>query len=503
MATHFSVRRGAIVAIILAVTLVSGGLLAKFAMQQDRAGEASRTSLPAAKGVQNDEGIISFAPIVSKATPAVVSISAARIVRAGERNSRLPQLPPEFRDFFGFGDRAPFGGGPPQDRRQEGAGSGVIVTNDGYLLTNNHVVEEATEVRVILADRREFPAKIVGTDPQTDIAVLKVDASGLPNLPMSDSSRVRVGDLALAIGNPFGIGQTVTLGIISATGRAVGISAEGGYEDFIQTDAAINPGNSGGALINTRGELIGINTAIISRGGGNQGVGFAVPVNLARNVMDQIIKTGKVTRGRLGVSIQPMTPSLSRAFGLKEPVGVVITEVQPNSPAEKAGITSGDVITQINGKPVRDLNAFRLEVASTRPGTPVKLTLWRDGKEREVTATLDELQPQRPAAAPGAPGEGMESRSLTGVSVDTLTPQVARQLELPANTTGVVVMEVSQASPAFAAGLRRGDVIEEVNRKKVSNVSEFERAVAEAGNGPVLLLVRSQGGTRYVAVEQR
>jgi S1-C subfamily serine protease len=320
---------------------------------------------------------------------------------------------------------------------------------------------------------------------------------------MSDSSRVRVGDLALAIGNPFGIGQTVTLGIISATGRAVGISAEGGYEDFIQTDAAINPGNSGGALINTRGELIGINTAIISRGGGNQGVGFAVPVNLARNVMDQIIKTGKVTRGRLGVSIQPMTPSLSRAFGLKEPVGVVITEVQPNSPAEKAGITSGDVITQINGKPVRDLNAFRLEVASTRPGTPVKLTLWRDGKEREVTATLDELQPQRPAAAPGAPGEGMESRSLTGVSVDTLTPQVARQLELPANTTGVVVMEVSQASPAFAAGLRRGDVIEEVNRKKVSNVSEFERAVAEAGNGPVLLLVRSQGGTRYVAVEQR
>jgi Do/DeqQ family serine protease len=474
-------------------------------MQQDRSGEASRLALPTVKAAENGEGIVTFAPIVSKATPAVVNISAARIVRAGERGrgQMPPQLPPEFRDFFGFGDRSPFGGGPPQDRRQEGAGSGVIVTNDGYLLTNNHVVEDATEVNVVLSDRREFRAKIVGMDPQTDIAVLKVDATGLPHLPMSDSSRVRVGDLALAIGNPFGIGQTVTMGIVSATGRSVGISAEGGYEDFIQTDAAINPGNSGGALLNTRGELIGINTAIIARGGGgNQGVGFAVPVNLARNVMEQIVKTGKVTRGWLGVGIQPMTPSLARAFGLKEPAGVAVTEVQPNTPAEKAGINSGDVIISMNGEPIKDLNSFRLKVATMKPGSEVKLALWRDGKERSVTVTLGELPGQRAASGDG-PGEGTESRSLTGVSVEPLTPQALRQLELPQNTTGVVVTDVSQASPAFAAGLRRGDVIEQVNRKNIATVEEFERAVAQAGKEPILLQVRSQGGSRFVAVEQR
>jgi serine protease Do len=505
MARHFSVRRGAIVAIVLALTLVSGALLGRFAMQQDRAGEASRTALPTVNAADIEQGIVSFAPIVSRATPAVVSISSARIVRAGERGGgRVPQIPPEFREFFGFGDRSPFGGGPPEERRQEGMGSGVVVTSDGYLLTNNHVVEDASEVTVILSDRREFRAKIVGTDPQTDIAVLKIDASALPHLPMSDSSRVRVGDLALAIGNPFGIGQTVTMGIIGATGRAVGIGAEGSYEDFIQTDAAINPGNSGGALINTRGELIGINTAIISRGsGGNQGVGFAVPINLARSVMDQIVKTGKVTRGWVGVGIQPMTPSLARAFGMKEPLGVVVTEIQPNSPASKAGINSGDVITAINGDPIKDLNAFRLKVASTPPGTDVKLRLWRDGKEREVALTLGELPSQRAAGDTAAPGEGTESRSLTGVSVEPLTPQLARQLELPQTATGVVVTDVSQASPAFAAGLRPGHLIEEVNRKKVTTVAEFERAVAAAGKEPVLLLVRRGGVTQFIAVEQR
>jgi S1-C subfamily serine protease len=293
------------------------------------------------------------------------------------------------------------------------------------------------------------------------------------------------------------------MGIVSATGRSVGISAEGGYEDFIQTDAAINPGNSGGALLNTRGELIGINTAIIARGGGgNQGVGFAVPVNLARNVMEQIVKTGKVTRGWLGVGIQPMTPSLARAFGLKEPAGVAVTEVQPNTPAEKAGINSGDVIISMNGEPIKDLNSFRLKVATMKPGSEVKLALWRDGKERSVTVTLGELPGQRAASGDG-PGEGTESRSLTGVSVEPLTPQALRQLELPQNTTGVVVTDVSQASPAFAAGLRRGDVIEQVNRKNIATVEEFERAVAQAGKEPILLQVRSQGGSRFVAVEQR
>jgi serine protease Do len=342
----------------------------------------------------------------------------------------------------------------------------------------------------------------VCTDPQTDIAFIKIDAKGLPFMPMSDSSRVQVGDLALAIGNPFGIGQTVTMGIIGATGRS-GLNIEA-YEDFIQTDAAINPGNSGGALINSRGELIGINTAILARGGGgNQGVGFAVPINMARNVKDQIVKTGKVTRGWLGISIQEVTPALARGFGLKEPGGVAVTGVEPNTPAARAGIATGDVITALNGQSITDLNSFRLKVASTPPGTEIRLKLFREGRDRETTIKLGEFPVERASARSGTPGRDAENRSLEGVTVETLTPQIARQLRIPASTTGVIVSDIGQGSPAFAAGLRRGDVIEEVNRRKVTSASEFESAIAAAGKNSVLLLVNRGGRTTFIAVEQR
>ncbi|MDX2152412.1 MAG: DegQ family serine endoprotease [Bryobacteraceae bacterium] len=444
-----------------------------------------------------------LAPIVAKLTPAVVNISSARVARGqqGRRGRGEGQNPfdsPQFREFFG--DNFPGGLPPsgPQERRQEGLGSGVIVSPEGYILTNEHVVSGATDITVALNDGRELRAKLVGSDPPTDIAVLQVTEKNLPTVPMGDSAKVAVGDFALAIGNPFGIGQSVTFGIIGATGRG-GLNIEQ-YEDFIQTDAAINPGNSGGALTNTRGELIGINTAILSRGGGNQGVGFAIPINLAMNVMQQILKSGRVTRGYIGVTIQEITPALARSFGLNNADGVVITSVEPNSPAARAGLQTGDVITEFNGEQVRTVSAFRLRVSQTPPNTSVKLTTLRNNQPRPVTLSLAELPSERAALGEqGAPGA---ASPLEGVEVETLSPQVARQLNLPANSRGLVVVSISQASTAYGAGLRRGDVIQEVNRQPVASIQEFQRAVTAAGDRPVLLLVNRGGQTTFIAVER-
>jgi serine protease Do len=413
------------------------------------------------------------------------------------RNRRLPEgLPPGLEDFFGqFG-------GPQQPRRGGGAGSGVIVTRDGYILTNNHVVEGATEVKVTLNDRREFPAKVIGTDPRTDVAVIKIEGNNLATLPISDSTKVEVGDVALAIGNPFGIGQTVTMGIISATGRA-GLNPEN-YEDFIQTDAAINPGNSGGALVNASGQLIGINTAIISRTGGNQGIGFAIPVNMAREVMDQLVKSGKVVRGYMGAGVQDITPDLARAFKLKTATGSAITTVEPNSPAERGGLRAGDVVTAVNGEQVADANALRLKISRTAPGTAVKLTVQRPEGEQTLTVTLGTL-PDRGGPA----GEGEESGGLgggaasplQGVSVTELTADIAAELQLPEGTRGVVVSRVDANSAAGQAGLRRGDIIQQVNRRNVSTVAQFEQAVGKGQS--VLLLINRGGGTRFIVVEPK
>jgi serine protease Do len=449
---------------------------------------------------------MTFAPMLRKIVPAVVNVtSEVRPQRSNLRSRRggggQGQLPPGLEDFFrGFG-----GGIPefdmPERPRGGGMGSGVIVTADGYILTNNHVVEGADRVTVALQDRREFTAKVVGTDPLTDVAVLKVEAKNLPVLAISDSTKVQVGDLALAIGNPFGLRQTVTMGIVGATGRTTGMHP-GNYEDFIQTDAAINPGNSGGALVNTSGQLIGINTAIISSGGGNQGIGFAIPVNMAREVMDQLVKGGKVVRGYMGAGIQTITPELQRAMNLSSPSGVAITRLQPGEAAEKAGIKVGDVVTAINGEAVSDDNTLRLRISRTSPGSTVKLTVQRaDGTKAEIPVTLGTLPTEDDVDQQGNRELGPGSRSLLeGVSVDELNPQIARQLQLPDNTRGVLVTEVRPDSAAAEAGLRRGDVIQQVNRRDVATVREFENAV-RSNTKSVLLLVNSRGATRFIVIE--
>ena len=336
---------------------------------------------------------LSYADVIEKAGPAVVTIRSERRVRAPRQFPFFDN--PLFRDFFG--------GQLPQSRSnrpqvQMALGSGVIVHADGTILTNHHVVDGAEQIKVELPNHRIFDAKVVGSDPPSDLAVLKIDAKDLPVLALGDSDKVRVGDIALAIGNPLGIGQTVTAGIISAKSRYTGLS-DGSFEDFLQTDAPINQGNSGGALIDSTGELIGINSQILSTSGGNIGIGFAIPSNMARNVMDQLLKTGKVHRGQLGIGIQPMTPELAQQFGLNETRGVLVNTVAETGPAAKAGIRRGDVIVAFDGKPVTDGNTLRNQIAGTAPGTQVKVTIMRDKREQEVPVTLGEYQPQTEASA--------------------------------------------------------------------------------------------------------
>jgi len=432
----------------------------------------------------------SFAPVLKKVLPSVVNISTSKLVKgAPQMDARMD---PFFRQFFGE-EGSPLN--VPKDRREKSLGSGVIVSPEGYILTNNHVVDGATEVRVTLSDKREFEARIVGTDPKTDIAVLKIEGSNLKPITLGDSSKVEVGDTALAIGNPFGVGQTATRGIISAKGRGnLGIED---YEDFLQTDAPINPGNSGGALINDRGELVGINTAIIAGGsGGSQGIGFAVPVNLAHDVMGQILNNGKVVRAYMGILPQNMTPEMAKAFGEKEARGVVVGDVTPKSPAQEGGIQRGDIILDVNGKPVSDSNQLRMVISMMQPGSNVKLTVLRDGSEKQVSLKLAEMPTE--TAKMNSENEEESTKALQGVEVANLTPHTAERLGLPASATGVVVSVIDPASKIADSGLLKGDVIQEVNHQPVKNVSEFQSAMKKAGDDP-LLLVNRQGRTLFIA----
>jgi serine protease Do len=449
-----------------------------------------------------------FADVVEPLLPAVVNVSTSKVVKTSSRQSPFSD-DPFFRQFFGNqgqgdGDDEGQGQGQgqqPAEQHEHSLGSGVIVSPDGYILTNNHVVDDASDIEVQLKDRRQFKATVVGKDPRTDIAVLKIPATGLASVSLGDSTKTRVGDIVLAIGDPFGVGETVTMGIVSAMGRQVGISTRDGYEDFIQTDASINPGNSGGALVNTRGELVGINTAILSNGsGGNQGIGFAIPVAMARNIMEQLIKTGKVTRGYLGVSIQAVTPELAKAFNLPSNEGALIGDVTPNSPGAKAGIQKGDVIVGLNGQPLFDYNDLRLRISQMTPGSSVKLDVFRAGQKRELTVTLAEF-PEQAAEAAASPEAGSgESAALEGVQVAPLTADIAQQLKLPAGTRGVVITQVANDSPASDAGLQKGDVIQEVNHAAVTSVDQFRSAVRGSGNTPVLMLVNRGGVTLYTVL---
>ena len=443
----------------------------------------------------------SFAPVVKKVLPSVVTITSSRVVKTGFSGGD-DGIPPMFRQFFGdqgqfFGDQGNGNGQfrMPRQQKEQGMGSGVIVSPNGYILTNNHVVDHATSVTVIMPDKHEYSARVVGTDPKTDIAVLKVDAGSLEPITIGDSDKVQVGDYVLAVGNPFGVGKTVTMGIVSATGRAnLGIED---YEDFIQTDASINPGNSGGALVNDRGELIGINTAILANGSeGNQGIGFAVPVDVARNVMDQIINHGKVTRAYLGVMAQEVTPSIAKAFHEPEVRGALVGDVTPNSPAQKAGLEKGDIILGINGKPVNNSAELRMHVSLMAPGTKVEVKVFRDGAEKTIPLTLAEMPTE---TASNEQPESSSPDALQGITAENVTAQTARQLGLPASATGVVVTNVDPAGKAAESGLKRGDVIQEVNHKPVRNTADFETAMRNAKD-PTLLLVNRQGSTMFLAV---
>jgi serine protease Do/serine protease DegQ len=419
----------------------------------------------------NGEPLPSLAPIVKRVAPAVVNIATRGSVEVSQRNPFMDD--PFFRRFFDVPDQ-------PQRRRQtQSAGSGVIVdAAKGYVVTNAHVIEGADEITVTLQDNRSFQAEVVGSDPASDVAVLKIPVESLVDIRLADSSEAEVGDFVFAVGNPFGLGHTVTSGIVSALGRS-GINPEG-YEDFIQTDASINPGNSGGALVNLNGELIGVNSAILTRGGGNIGIGFAIPSNMVRTIMDQLIEYGEVRRGLLGVNIYTITPDIAEAYGVKETQGALISQVMPDSSAEEAGLKAGDIIVSVDGKPVDDANELRNAIGLKRSGDSVKIEFIRDGKKRTVTANLGEQQTAQANVPAGEIHQGLQGAELE--TLDASSPNFD-------GDAGVLVSSVEQGSPAQQRGLRQGDLIIAVNRTRVTNLRELQE-VAQASQGLLMLNIR-------------
>jgi serine protease Do len=456
---------------------------------------------------------VSFAPVIKQAAPCVVYIYSTRIVHL--RPYRNPLLnDPFFRQFFGDQSQA---ANPLRTRRQESLGSGVVVSPDGYILTANHVVDGADEIKVKVTSAngdKEYSAKIIGTDPPTDVAVLKINARDLPAITLGDSDQLEVGDIVLAIGDPFGLERTVTMGIVSALGRSgFRFGGQGdnqrNYQDFIQTDAAINPGNSGGALVDTEGRLVGINTGIIPNdNGGNQGIGFAVPVNLARHVMDRLIQGGKVARGYLGIAfLRDLTPGLAEAFGLTDQNGVLVGDVMQGTPAQTAGIKSGDVIVEFTGKKVVDVASFMLMVSECSPGTEATVKVIRDGQPKTLNVKLTEL-PDQAGQNGSSPSHGSASSipdTLDGVTVGDLGSQARQELKVPDSVQGALVMEVGPDSNSADAGLQQGDVIVEINRQPVNNAKEAVRLCTQAKGDQILLKVWRRGGvfagTTYLSVD--
>jgi serine protease Do len=430
-----------------------------------------------------------FAGVARQVSPAVVYIHVEKTIHPAS-DSGMPQFGDPFLDQF-FRHFNPM---PPADQRVEGQGSGFIISPDGYVMTNNHVVGEADKVQVKLGDGREFEAKVVGTDPHTDIAVIRIDAKDLPIVPLGDSDAIEVGDWVVALGNPFGLTNTLTAGVISAKGRSqIGIAD---YEDFIQTDAAINPGNSGGPLVNLDGEAVAINTAIFSRTGGSMGIGFAIPINMAKGIRDQLIEHGSVSRGYLGIVIQDLTPDLARNFGLSNEKGILVSDVKDGSPADRAGMRRGDVIVEADGEPVTEIGPFRNKIALLGPSRKVHVAFLRGGKRQSAIITTEELQED---SAPASGGQVPDTNDRLGLTAQDLTADLAERLGF-AGERGVVVTSVRDGSPADAAGLRRGSLIREVNRTPVNDMNQFDAALRQA-EGDVLLLVRDGSFTHYVVLK--
>ena len=491
------------IAVSAAALLVSGAAWHGFAADSQSAAKvaSATTTTPITHAIAG--GRDSYADIVNVAAPAVVTVRVAGKARVSPTGFDGDQDDQEdlLRRFFGdrFGQRqGPRGPQMPQRApRQRGLGSGVVVTADGYVLTNYHVVEGADDIKVDLTDNRTLTAKLVGTDKASDLALLKVTGSDFKPIALGNSDNVQVGDVVLAVGNPMGIGQTVTMGIISAKGRSTG-PGDGSYEDFLQTDAPINHGNSGGALVNMKGELVGINSQILSNTDGNIGIGFSIPVNMAKSVMDQLRTTGKVTRSQLGVTVQQVTSDIAQNLGLKHAGGAIVSSVTPGSAADKAGVKQGDVIESFNGQPVQDFNSLRNRVAATTPGTTADLTIVRDGAEKRLSVKLAEAKPSKGAGDDGEPDS--TDKAALGVSVAPLTPEMASRLGTK-SAEGLFVQNVDPDGRAADAGIRSGDIIESVNRQPVKSVEELRSALKRNADRPVLLLINREGSSIFVTVK--
>ena len=477
------------IALLVCITMVfvyaRGKLVAR-----ETAFDASKTPI---KTVVYDKGLPSFSPLVKQVRSAIVNISTTTVTKGHDIGGFMgPQ--DRFKDFFGedFFEKF-FGDMPKREYKQRSLGSGFIIDREGYILTNNHVVERAQTIKVKLTDSKEYDATVIGKDPKTDIALIKINTKqDLPIATFGDSNKLEVGDWVIAIGNPFGLEHTVTQGIVSAKGRVIGA---GPYDDFIQTDASINPGNSGGPLFNLKGEVVGINTAIVS---GGQGIGFAIPINVVKDLLPQLKSKGKVVRGWLGVVIQKVTPEIAKSFGLKETEGALVSDVAEQGPAEKAGIKRGDVITSFNGKQIKEMDQLPRLVGATEIGKKVKVGLLRDGKPLEVEVTVSEMKEEGSQASKKPEVE----KDFFGLVVQNITPDIAKHLNLK-DKRGVIVTDVQPGSPAQNADIRSGDVIKEIGRRPIKNLADFKEAMKKANiKEGVVLLVTRENATFYAVIRE-
>jgi Do/DeqQ family serine protease len=469
-------------AALASILLISGAAWRGIASDEKPAAHAATVSTPIQHAIAG--GRDSYADVVDVVAPAVVTIRTEGKARVSPTQFQGPD-DDFFQQFFG----QEFGRGQrrqmqPRSFKQRALGSGVIVTTDGYLLTNYHVVDGADDIKVDFTDGRTLTAKVVGTDKPSDLALLKVNGSDFKAVALGNSDNVKVGDVVLAVGNPLGVGETVTMGIISAKNRST--SVDGSYEDFLQTDAPINHGNSGGALVNTKGELVGINSQILSSNDGNIGIGFAIPANMAKGVMEQLRTHGKVTRAQLGVTVQTVNSDMAQSLGLKNPNGVIVSSVKAGSAGERAGLKQGDVITSFNGQPVKDMNTLRNRVAASGPGSTADVTIVRDGSERHLSVKLDEADPAQVARNERG-DEGSDDKAALGVTIQP-------------SDKGLVVQDVNPDGRAAEAGIQPGDVIKSVNRAPVKSIDDLRAALKKTSDKPALLLIQRQDAQVFVTV---